>query len=339
MLPVPPRSFSLKAVMGAEMTLNMRAIVRAMTCLMMLTAMPAAAQTAPNAPTPAAKPWSDITEVVVRAHAPGPAMWKLTRGDATVWVMGTLHVSPKDVAWDATRFRRVLNGAHVLILPRVIDDVPVSEQDMELPESRPLSGVVSAATYSRFQAVLDRENFDGLPNGIAYQPAWAGAWLIARVYQAHGITTHIVPPEVATYAAQSGVAVKYVDRHTTWLQTRQYGHIDKVTGEACLNDYLDGIDHDLATADLMGKAWAEGDVPTILANHREPAWVACFLSQPKYDDLYEKYAVDDMVKTVDSALKTPGKSVAVMPLSDLLRRDGILDRLRAEGVTITAPAE
>ena len=326
----------------------MRAIARAMACLVMLGAtMPAvaaAAQTAtdttpPQAAAPAAKPWSDITEVVVRARAPGPAMWKLTRGDATVWVMGTLHVAPKSLPWDATRFRRILTGAHILILPRIIQDEPVSEQDMELSGSQQLSDVVSAAAYHRFQTDLEQENFDGLPNGLAYQPAWAGAWLILRIYDAHDITTHIVPPEVTTYAAQSGVTVKYVDRHTNRLQARQYSRMDKATGEACLNDYLDGIDHDLASVDPMGKAWADGDIPTILANHREPAWVTCFLAQPKYAQIYETYAVDDMVKAVDDALKTPGKSVAVMPLSDLLRRDGILDRLRAEGVTITAPAE
>ena len=314
----------------------MRSIVWAMACALAV-ALPAAAQTAPT-PTPT-KPWSDITEVVVRAHAPGPAMWKLTLGNSTVWVMGTLHVSPKTVNWDATRFQRILNGAHVLILPRVINDDPVSEQDMELPGSKQLSDVVSPTTYARFQAVLRQENFDGLPTGLTYGPAWAGAWLIVKVYEAHGITTHIVPPEVATYAAQSGVPIKYVDRHTNGLQVRQYSRIDATTGEACLNDYLDSIDHDVVTTDDMGKAWAEGDVPSILAHHREPAWVTCFLSQPKFGDLYEKYAVDDMVKAVDSALKTPGKSVAVMPLSDLLRRDGILDRLRAEGVTITAPVE
>ncbi len=320
---------------------RMKSIARAMACALTLVAGHAMAQVAsPAAPEAApAKPWSDITEVVVRAHAPGPAMWKLARGDSTLWVMGTLHVAPKDVAWDATRFQRVLSGAHLLILPRVVHDDMVSEQDMELPDSQPLSEVVASDTYARYRATLAREAFDGLPTGLAYQPAWAGAWLISRVYEAHGFTTHIVPPEVAVLAGQSGVAVKYVDRHTTRLQARQYFHLDKAIGEACLTDYLDSIDHDIATVDAMGKAWAEGDVPAILAKHRDPAWVTCFLAQPKYAQIYETYAVDDMVKAVDKALQTPGKSVAVMPLSDLLRQGGILDRLRAEGVTITAPAD
>jgi len=319
----------------------MKSIVRTMACALTLVAAQVTGQAMgqTTADAPPAKPWSDITEVVVRARAPGPAMWKLTRGDATLWVMGTLHVAPKDVAWDATRFQRVLTGAHLLILPRVVHDDTVSEQDMELAGSQQLSDVVAPGTYARYRAVLARENFDGLPTGLAYQPAWAGAWLVSRVYDAHGFTTHIVPPEVAVLAGRSGVPVKYVDRHTSRLQARQYDHLDKAAGEACLNDYLDGIDHDIAAVDAMGKAWAEGDVPAILAKHRDPPWVTCFLSQPKYAEIYETYAVDDMVKAVDKALQTPGKSVAVMPLSDLLRQGGILDRLRAGGVTITAPAE
>ena len=319
----------------------MRAIARAMACLVMLgvtiPAVSVSAQTAPDVS--AAKPWSDITEVVVRAHVPGPAMWKLTRGEATVWVMGTLLVAPTDMAWDATRLRRVLQGAHTLITPRIVDDWSVTPEQMQLPGTAQLNDAVSPATFQRYQNVLDREQFGGLPTGLTYQPAWAGSWLIIQVYRAHGITTHIVPPEVAVIADQSGVPITYVDRHTTELQGHQYTHMDKAAGEACLIADLDAIDHDLATVDLMGKAWTQGDVSTILAHHREPGWVACFLSQPKYAQIYETYAVDDMVKAVDTALQTPGKSVAVMPISDLLRRDGILDRLRAEGVTITAPAE
>ena len=315
----------------------MRSTVRAMACALTLSLVPAAAIAQVAAPP--AKPWSDITEVVVRAHAPGPAMWKLTRGDATVWVMGTLHVAPKDVSWDSTRFRRILQGAHYLILPRIVDDWDVSPDRMALPGTSQLNDVVSAQTFQRYQAVLNNEQFDGLPTGLTYKPAWAGSWLIVHVYRAHDITTYIVPPEITGFATQSGVIVKYVDRHTTRLQAHQYDHLDAQAGEACLNDYLDSIDHDVASVAQMGKAWAEGDVPTILAQHRDPAWVTCFLSQPKYAQIYETYAVDDMVKAVDNALKTPGKSVAVMPLSDLLRQGGILDSLRAKGVEITAPAE
>ena len=172
----------------------MKSILRVLMCLLTLSIAPLAT---PQARPPPTQPWSDITEVVVRAHVPGPAMWKLTRDGSSVWVMGTLHVAPKDMTWNATRFRHILDGAHVLILPRVVNDDPVSEQDMELPGSQQLANVVSPATYAHFQAILKQEDFDGLPTGLTYTPAWAGSWLIVRVYAAHGITTHIVPPEVA----------------------------------------------------------------------------------------------------------------------------------------------
>ncbi len=321
----------------------MKSFLLTLACVAALgTSVPAMAQTAPDgtaSPAPAPdKQWSDITEVVIRAKAPGPAMWRLRRGDSTVWVMGVLHVSPDDVFWDAGRFRRVLTGAHALILPRLIPETEeLTKVDVELPAPQQLRDVVSASAYDHLQTILKRENISDLPTRL--EPAWAGVWLLHRVYVAHHINSRIVPSEVVAYANQSGVAVKYVDRHTDQVQARQYFFQGRDIAEACLNDYLDSIDHDLATASLMGKAWATGDVPTILAHHQDPAWVTCFLSQPKYASIYQGYAVDDMVKTVDDALKTPGKSVAVMPLSDLLRKNGILDRLRAEGVEITSPLE
>ncbi len=273
----------------------------------------------------------------MRAKAPGPAMWKLAKGDSVVWILGTLHESPKVVNWDSTRFRRILDGANLLILPRV-DTRTIPQRDKQLPASQRLENVVSAATYQRYQTMVKSEKADDGPR-MAYKPAWAGSWLMAEVYETHAFSSRIVPQELPAFARAKDVAIKYIDRHTKSLEQRQYAAFDATTGEACLNAYLDGIDHDLATTNEMGVAWAQGDVATILAHHQDPAWIACILAQPEYARIYETYAVDDMVKATDDALLVPGKSVAVMPLSDLLRRDGILDRLRAQGVTITAPAE
>src|SRR6185312_2944987 len=61
--------------------------------------------------------WSDATQVVVEAPVPGPAMWKLTRGTSTVWVLGVLEQTPQDLSWDNHRLRRILSGANALIVP------------------------------------------------------------------------------------------------------------------------------------------------------------------------------------------------------------------------------
>jgi hypothetical protein len=46
---------------------------------------------------------------------------------------------------------------------------------------------------------------------------------------------------------------------------------------------------------------------------------------------------DDAVGAITSALKKPGKAVAVIELRSLLTQDGVLDRLRGKGFTVVAP--
>jgi hypothetical protein len=48
---------------------------------------------------------------------------------------------------------------------------------------------------------------------------------------------------------------------------------------------------------------------------------------------------DDAVKAIGSALKTPGKAVAVIELRSLLAQDGVLDQLRAKGFKVTTPGD
>jgi hypothetical protein len=64
-----------------------------------------------HAQTPEPQEWSDVTEVVVRVKVAGPAMWKLTRGQSNVWVLGTLAETPENLTWDTTRLKRLLKGA------------------------------------------------------------------------------------------------------------------------------------------------------------------------------------------------------------------------------------
>ena len=44
-------------------------------------------------------------------------------------------------------------------------------------------------------------------------------------------------------------------------------------------------------------------------------------------------------KAIDQALKTPGKSVALVNFRPLLSEEGVLSKLKAKGYTITTPAE
>ena len=73
-----------------------------------LCARPAAAQTPPPPATPpAAVDDPDaalVEELVVRGRLPGPAWWRVSDADTTVYVLGAPSLAPKRMEWDRSVF-------------------------------------------------------------------------------------------------------------------------------------------------------------------------------------------------------------------------------------------
>lgn len=58
-----------------------------------------------------------VEELVVTAAAGGPAWWRVSRGDSTVWILGTPSSLPKGFTWDERLLDRRLGAAREVILP------------------------------------------------------------------------------------------------------------------------------------------------------------------------------------------------------------------------------
>lgn len=68
--------------------------------LMLLAAGPAAT---------AAEPAAELLdEVLVTGERPGPAMWKVTNGENTLWIMGTLSPLPAKLKWKSKQAEEVI---------------------------------------------------------------------------------------------------------------------------------------------------------------------------------------------------------------------------------------
>ena len=66
------------------------------------TLVPAAVQTDPNA--------TLVEELVVNARAPGPAWWRVSKGDAVVFVLGIPGLGPSGTVFDDTLLKKRLDG-------------------------------------------------------------------------------------------------------------------------------------------------------------------------------------------------------------------------------------
>ena len=72
-----------------------------------------------------------VEELVVTARLPGPAWWRVSDADSTVYVMGVPSVIPKGSGWDPSVLERRLEGANLVILPSNVGFTPAEPTDSE----------------------------------------------------------------------------------------------------------------------------------------------------------------------------------------------------------------
>jgi hypothetical protein len=78
--------------------------------LLLVVTLPLFAQSA-SAPAPASSASSrvaDLPMVVVSGVQPGPGLWKVSKGDHVMWVLGTLSPLPRDMQWQAQEVEQVI---------------------------------------------------------------------------------------------------------------------------------------------------------------------------------------------------------------------------------------
>src|SRR4051812_28615387 len=62
-----------------------------------------------------------VEELVVNARLPGPAWWKVTDADTTVYVLGVPAMTPTKLEVDSSVLKRRLDGADRLIMGQEAD--------------------------------------------------------------------------------------------------------------------------------------------------------------------------------------------------------------------------
>lgn len=284
--------------------------------------------------------WSDVTDSIeIHPNRIGPVLWRLTKGESTVWVLGILPAQYEDTRWDDTRLRRIMRGSRVMILPVApkADEaaIALAKAAAYLPVGQHLSDVVSPGAYDRFRQTVTHENLS-LNAYTRMRPQTAGNDLYRDVLAKQQLTTSM-PEYIGHMAQKQKVPVIRAGEVDGSVLTKHVSNLDAAAGEACLVNYLDGIDYDETIFPKAVTAWGKGDIKTVIADYQDQPFLACDLANPDSAAFIQTYAVDMMVDALNVELATPGKSMAVVDISDLLRKGGVLDKMRAQGIEVTSP--
>ncbi len=290
----------------------------------------------------AATPGATLGEVVVTKHLPGPALWKVTKGDAQVFILGAATPLPHLLQWDTLRLENALNGADALYLeprpslsPMELMRLAVNRGPLELAGGQTLEKVLPPPEKARFLHLVALihgkvQTYDRL------KPAVAGLFLISAWRKAAGLSEGKPGTTVMHLAEDAHVPVRSVGDFRLDPYVDTASKLSVADNIACFDAAMDDVDHEASQARTMAAAWAKGDLKTLGETYKASLLTGCLMRIPSVQKLLDR-GTDEGVQTVQAALIKPGKSVAVVDLNFLLRPNGVLDRLKAQGATVTEP--
>lgn len=316
--------------------MRLRTFLAASAALFLTLASPAGAQ----APDPYDPDGVLVEELVVTARLPGPAWWRVSDADTTVYVLGAPSVAPKRQAWDRMLFDKRLEGASQVILPfnglkvKLAGAPGAMFSYLRLKSGRPFEDGLDPASRARFVAARTKLGQPADHYKVSH-PLAAGLMMINDYRDKESLTT-TDPTKLIRYLAQRK-KVRIVQRsYDLGPLLGAVSRTSAAAGRTCLDEALHEVEAGPGGVQAASRAWADGDVLDALTAER--SYERCMAVTPGAL-AFDSRVKADQVADIISALKFPGHSIAVVQLRPLLSQGGVLDRLRAAGYTVKTPGE
>ena len=284
-----------------------------------------------------------VEELVVRGRLPGPAWWRVSDADSTVFVMGMPEALPKGMRWDLSVLKRRLEGATGLITPPTIG---LSIDLFSLPKL-----MFDARNVNRSKVEIDQRLPDDLvarlerasvaagekADAFTHVPPWIAGLRLTRQFHRHvGLSYREPLATMRGLAGRAGVAVTPADatRSKAASLLQDIKTIPDAVSRRCVESAVAEVETGDALVRAAAAAWAAGEVRVVLDRQRSSQLCLALLPGAAAS---RRDSVELQADAIEAALSKPGHSVAALPLSSLVTRGGVLDRLRQRGRQVRAP--
>ncbi len=306
----------------------------------------AMAQPAPDALPPVIPVWGEIETIQANAM-PGPALWRVSKGDAEVWVLGLAGGLPKGITWNSASLSDVMKGSRAILLPprpEMSAGVILSAGWLLISEccsffrldKGKLDDLLPEATKIKLSAL--RQSVGG--DAKLYQgdePLGAAQRLAGDTARKHDLNGESPMSTVLKLASSHDVDEQPASRFNPLPIVREALKLTPQQQLPCLDAALEDTERRIMHARPMAEAWAVGDIEGMKAHFTESRTMDCMAAAVKTLGALQQAQVTDMVGAIARALEKPGKTFAVVQIGPLLRKGGVLEQLQARGLTIEAP--
>jgi hypothetical protein len=358
----PAKLLAIHIEYGVQMFFSIRRHVHALLLICATLSLTAIAQTPPPA-APAAAP---VEEILIVGEQPGPGMWKVTKGNNTLWVIGIHTPLPQKMKWRAKGIREVVAGAQeVLAQPgtvvttkqigifRAITLIPSALEARKSPDGAKLKELVPDETYQRWLALrdkyIDENNTDDESQDIErWRPMFAALELYSKAITKSGMTqTSPVWAEVSRIAKLNKVKITEV---TVEPQINDPRGAIRELNKTRLNDIdcftktIDRIESELIVMRKRANAWASGDVEVLRSTPWRDQREACS-NAIREATFVQKLGVKDIAAQIENtwlaqaekSIAANATTVAVLSMDQALSKTNYLAKLKAKGYVVVEP--
>jgi uncharacterized protein YbaP (TraB family) len=296
-------------------------------------------------PAPPDSSWVPDETVVVTAQAPGPAVWHLKKGDAEVWILGTVSPMPNALVWNSKHLGELIEGAHAVLLPPQASAgffetswfLLTHRSLLSMPDDKKLEETLPPELKARFVAARrlagrEADRYEDDP------PIIAAMKLQGDFQKAKGLSSEDPARTVKEIARAKHVPAKKVADYGALGLVKEFLRLPMQAQQACLDNAISDVESYNLNAAAEAEAWAVGDLKGIKAHYSSPSMGRCAKATDSFNKLYER-GVADYLRAIEAALSKPGKTILLTDIGSLLRNSGVAEKLRAEGVIIEGPGE
>lgn len=334
-------------------------------CLLVAAAWPAVAQIEqsqaegaqelPAVEAEAAEP--AIEEVVVSGEQPGPELWKVSKGDHVLWILGTLTPLPEKMTWRSRQVEQVIASSQEVITTTSVEAdigffkgltlLPSVIGARNSPEGATLQEILPADLYARWQTLKAR--YIGRDSGIEkWRPIFAAQELYSKALKKSNLAySGIVWPVVKKIAKEHDVKITTpqilveIEKPRAAIKEFKKSSLDDLE---CFAKTLERLETDLEAMRLRANAWAVGDLDTLRKSpppeQRSACWAAIMNSQVVqqrgFQDMPERIA-GAWMQSAEAALANNQSTFAMLSIGEMLRPNGYIARLQAKGYVVDAP--
>ncbi|MGA9336025.1 MAG: TraB/GumN family protein [Rudaea sp.] len=300
-----------------------------------------------------------LDAIAVTGTQPGPGLWKVSKGDHVLWILGTTSPLPRNIRWKPQELQnRIAESQEVMAREQIrisantgffgtLALLPSLIGVRNNPDHARLVDVVPPDLYAQW--VVLKRKYIGHSNRVEkWRPIFAALKLYEAALDKNRLTgADYVDKEFLKTAKRAHVSVTTpklelkIDQPRAAIKQFKAGSMNDID---CFRKTLERIDVDVATMTARANAWATGDIEALRKLPQSDQMQACMAAISELGILRERGLtdVDERAQKVwldaaQDALKRNTSTVAVESMRRLLAKDGFLARLKALGYTIDAP--